>query len=282
MKLPFESQPLGGAAVEVQTDPFIFRWTVNESGYEWSDEADGKMRLFPRYVPGAGGLWRYTPAPALFREFAELSPTGDAIREFAGRYGDLFNQWDISHTVVRGKRWVGGTSLDRWKAKIGDMRRLVDMWDQIQDGGRHGELKKVIVRTENEICYKRGSTTDVTLARGSALSRFNPKDVLLPARCALQYEINKRLTDTETPTLIIPTLTWTPDWHQRIVFKPCNLLAEMFMRFAQAVTGEFRLKQCAVCDEYFQVGLGGKRRHKKTCGSKCRQALSRASRKTVR
>jgi hypothetical protein len=261
-------------AVEVLNDPFVFRWTVNESGYEWADGEDGKVRLFPRYVPGAGGVWRYTPEPGLFREFAALNPTRDAIRDFAGKYGDLFDQWDLAHTRVKNGRWAGGTSLDRWKAKIGDMRDLVDIWGQIQDERRHGELKKMIVRTENEICYKRGPA-DVTIARDSELSRFNPRDVLLPARCALQLEINKRLADTETPTLTVPRLALTPDNHQRIVFGPCNLLAEMWVRFAQVVAGEFNLKQCAVCHKYFQVGPGGRRQHTVTCGPKCRKQKSR-------
>jgi hypothetical protein len=262
-------------AAEILSDPFIFRWTVNQAGYEWLDGRDGKMRLYPHHTPGVG-ITHYTPEPGLFREFAKVNPTRDGIREFAEKYGDLFDQWDIMHTQVRGGRFLGGTSLERWKAKIEEVRSLVDLWDQIQDETRHAELKKIIVRTDREICYVRG-LTNVTLAREGQLSRFDPRDVLLPARCALQWEINKRLSDTETPTLTVPRLSLTPDNHQRIVFQPGNLLAEMWMRFAQTVTGEFRLKQCAVCDRYFQVGPGGKRKHTETCSAKCRQQKSRKS-----
>lgn len=95
----------------------------------------------------------------------------------------------------------------------------------------------------------------------------NPKDILLPAKCALQWEMNRRRSDSETPTLIIPRLTWTPDLHQRMVFQPSNLLAAMWIRFAQTITGEFGLEQCAVCSKYFQVGPGGKRQDTATCRS---------------
>ncbi|MGD1023193.1 MAG: hypothetical protein ABR880_10460 [Candidatus Sulfotelmatobacter sp.] len=259
-------------AVEVLTDPFIFRWTVNEAGYEWLEGKDGKPRLFPRHTPGVG-IRQYTPDPGLFREFAVLNPTRDAIQNFAGAYGDLFDRWDITHTLVRRGRFVGGTSLDRWKVKIGDMRDLVAIWDQIQ--GLHlAELSKIIVRMEKEICYVRDGT-NVTLARGE-LSRFDPRDVLLPARCALQWEINRRLADTDTPTLTVPRLSLTPDNHQRIVFQPCNLLAAMWMEFARVTTGESRLQLCAGgCGKYFQVGRGAQRAHTKTCSPRCRQALSR-------
>lgn len=260
-------------AVPIQTDPFIFRWTVNEAGYEWADGPDGKLHLYPRQEPGKG-ISIYTPEPGLFREFANTSPTRDGIQKFAETYGDLLDRWDILHTEVRGGRFVGGTSLNRWKVKIEDMRSIVNIWDQIEDEGRHAELAKIIVCTETEIRYVRGMT-DVPLAREGELSRFAPKDLVLPAKTALQFEINKRLSDTETPTLIVPRLTWTPDHRQRIVFKPSNLLAEMWMRFAQAIAGEFGLKQCAVCFKFFQVGPGGKRQDTATCSDRCRQIKSR-------
>jgi hypothetical protein len=262
-------------AKEIQTDPFIFRWTVNSAGYEWLDGEDGKLRLYPVHAPGVGA-WNYTPEPGLYREFAALSPTRDAIREFAGKYGDLFDLWPIAYVPARSGRMVGGTSLDRWNAKIEDMRTVVTLWDQIQDERRHAELKKIIVRTDKEIRYVRGRT-DVPLTRTGELSRFNPKDVVLPARCALQWEVNKRLSDTDTPTIIVPRLTLTPDFHQRIIFQPSNLLAEMWMRFAQTIAGDFQLKQCANlgCPHYFQVGPGGKRQDTETCSDRCRKEKSR-------
>ena len=260
-------------AAEVLPDPFIFRWTVNEAGYEWLDGRDGKLRLCPRYTPGVG-IRRYVPEPGLFREFAALNPVRDAIQEFAGKYGDLFDRWDIMHTSVRSGKVVSGTSLDRWKIKIADMRDIMSIWDQIQDKKRQEELKKIIVRSSKEICYVRG-ITNITLAREGELSSFDPRDILLPARCALQFEINKRLSDTDTPTLVVPRLTWTPDYHQRIVFQPCNLLAAMWMQFAQAAIGAFRLQQCAGCHKFFQVGPGAKRGHAITCSPACRQRKKR-------
>ena len=263
----------GRPAVEVPDDPFVFLWTVSQSGYEWLDGVDGKRRLFPRHTPGLG-IRRYAPEPGLFREFAALDPTRDAIRDFAGKYGDLFDRWDIEHTLVRRGRLVGGTSLDRWKIKIRNMRELVEIWDQIQEK-RVPELRKIIVRSEEEICYVRDGT-NITLARKGEWRRFAPRDVLLPAMCALQLEIYKRLSDTETPTLVVPRLTLTPDTHPWIVFQPCNLLAAMRMQFAQATTGAYRLQQCAGCDKYFPVGPGAKRGHSITCSAKCRKRKERA------
>jgi hypothetical protein len=119
------------------------------------------------------------------------------------------------------------------------------------------------------------------------LDRFKPFDVLRPALYALQAEINKRIAEFG----VVPTLVWCPgpringiakpDHHQRIVFVPKNLLAAMWLQFAQAVTGEYQLRECKGCGEYFQIGPGARRGQTKTCSSRCRQRASRAIRDQV-
>jgi hypothetical protein len=265
----------------VRTDPFIFRGRVSGAGYEWLKGEDGKPRLVPRHLPGVGS--RPCDAhPGLFREFAELNPTREAIRGFAEKYGDIFNRYESGETAVRGDGTVGvGAALDTWKQETGDMRVLVGLWDQIR-GQQLAELQKIIKRTGKELRYvietpKRKAS--VTLAHAylpeGGLDSFDPEDVVLPAQCALQLEINKRIS--ETPT--VPRLTWTPDYFQRIIFEPSNLIAAMWMQFAQAVTGEFQLKKC-VCGKYFQVGPGGRRADATTCGDACRQRKKRGTGKS--
>lgn len=263
-------------AKPIQTDPFVFRWTVSEGGYEWAKGKDGKLRLYPQVVPGAR-IARYTPEPGLYREFAAVRPSQEGIRQFAEKYGDLFDQWDLMYTPASGGL-VGGTSLERWKAKIRDMQCLVEVWDQIQEK-RLSDLEKIIVRTEHAICYELGGGSCV-LARTGEPTRFDPRDTVSFAMCALQREVNRRVSDTETPCLVVPRLTWTPDArpHPRLIFQPSNLLAEMWMRFAQNIAGEFGLRQCAVCSNYFQIGAGGKRSSTLTCSDKCRQQKSRDTR----
>lgn len=258
----------GRGAAERPADPFVFRWKVNVAGYEWLDGVDGKLRLYPISEPGIG-IRSYAPEPGTFREFAALNPTREGILDFAKKYGDLFDSWDSSHAPLEGNRTIGGTALDRWKIKIADMRNLLTIWEQIQDK-QLVELKKIIVHNGKEVCYVRGRT-NITLARED-----NRPDVLLYARCALQLEVNKRLSDTETPTLVVPRVTWTEDYHQQLVFEPSNLLAAMWLEFAQATIGAFRLQQCAACHNFFQVGPGAKRGHSDVCGATCRQRKKRA------
>jgi hypothetical protein len=269
----------GNVINPVKTDPFILRETVSEAGYEWLKGADEKQRLVPRRVPGV----RYRPCephPGLFREFAELSPTRDAIRDFAGQYGDLFNRFALEQGAVRDDgtdAW--GTSLGTWTQEIGDMRVLVVLWERVQHR-QIAALKKIIKWTDKAVGYVIETPrrkANVTLAHaeipGSGFGRFDRKDVLFPAKCALQMEINKRIA--EQPT--VPHLAWTPDYHQRLIFTPPNLLGAMWMQFAQAVTGEFELYSCDACGKFFQRGPGGRRADATTCSDACRQRKNRKS-----
>jgi hypothetical protein len=258
-------------ATQIETDPFIFRWSVSEGGYEWTEGIDQKLRLYPRVVPGAL-IAHYTPETGLYREFVSIRPARDDIRQFAEKYGDIFDQWDFRCLPAHGGL-RGGTALERWKAKIEDMRSLVEIWDQTQDEKRHPELKKIIIQTKNGISYRQRGT-DHPLGHA-----FDQRDIMSYALCALQWEVNRRLADKDTPTFVTPRLTWTPDARprQRIIFQPSNLLSAMWVRFAQTIAGEAKLKQCAVCSVYFQVGPGGKRQHTDTCSARCRQIKSRPS-----
>lgn len=268
----------------VKTDPFIFRSRVSEAGYQWAKGImDGKPHLVPRLEPGKG--FRLTePRKEMFAEFARLDPTQDSIRGFADKYGELLDRHGTEDRVAHDDGTAsGGASLKRWQSEIEDMRVLFDLWDNIQNH-RIAVLKKV-VRWEktkdgdSSVSYlikTSRRTRDQMLAhskltRSSLLIRFaDDRGVLLAARCALREEINLRLS--EHPT--VPSLAWTPDYDERIIFKPPHLLAAMWLQFAQAVTGEFGIKQC-LCGRFFQTGPGGRRADADTCSPACRQRKSR-------
>jgi hypothetical protein len=261
----------------VKTDPFILRETVCEAGYEWLMGVDAKPRLVPCRVPGV--VYRKCePRPGLFREFAELSPTKDAIQVFAGQYGDLFNRYTLEQGAAREDGSAEhGTSLGTWTREIGDMLVLVELWEDIQHR-RIAALKTLVKWTAKDVSYMIKTprrSSNVILAHadipGTGFDRFSPKDVLLPAKCALQRELNKRIA--EQPT--VPRLAFTPDYHQRLIFVPPNLLAAMWLQFAQAVAGEFELYPCEACGKFFQRGPGGRRADATTCSDACRQRKKR-------
>ena len=266
---------------EVKKDPFIFQWARNTAGYEWVNGSyDEDVHLIPRDEPGMG-IDVYEPPIGLFLEFADLSANKKAIQEFASHYGDLFNSYGLSDLAIPEswmreqshtfQKWPAGQSLEAWKTDIGDMRNLVAFWDDIRHK-RLTNLKKIIKRTDRDISYSINGRW-VLLEHSDfdwRVYRFAPKDILLPAKFALQAEINRRLRAPRT--LTFSRLAFTPENDQRIIFRPSNLLAGLWLQFAQAVTGKFRLRECAFCRKPFQIGPGGRKSNAQTCSDKCKLA----------
>jgi hypothetical protein len=267
---------------EVRTNPFILRCRVHAAGYTWAKgKHDEKPHLVPRKETGLGIRLKEVPE-GLFRQFAELEPTKSAIEIFSREYGgNLFSRQEfvniISDLVVREDQTATwGASLDAWQGAIEEMKAFVELWDSIRNRSI-AKLGKIIDWSDNGVGYRIAGRY-VNIAASDALltcplRRFVHKDVLLPAQYALQIEINRKLEDPRTVT--VPRLAWTPDNYQRLIFMPSNLLAALWLQFAQAVTEELQLRACEVCGRYFQVGPGANRADRQTCSDKCRQQKKR-------
>jgi hypothetical protein len=257
-------------------ETFILRNAVCDAGYEWKKAEDGEPLLVMQNKPGVG-LHMQDLHAGVFREFATLKAQDD-IKRFADKFGDLFNYW--SDPPNRHNRTsVLGRPISTWMDEIADMRVLVNLWDHIKERNFEA-LKKLIFLTNEgpEYVIPRAKTGDhieklahVTLPSGNRI-QFARNDLLLPARCALQIEVNARLSENTT----IPELTWTPDtkesggYHQRITFRPKNLLSAIWIQFAQAITEELKMRRCEYCGKYFQVGPGAAREDARFCKDVCR------------
>jgi hypothetical protein len=260
----------------IKKDPLVFRWPVINAGYRWATGQGGSNHLIPRDEIELG-MHLIEPHSGLFLEFAKLKPALTAIGDFACKYGDLFNSYGVGDFVVRNGKLSRGASEEKWRAEIQQMSTLVGFWEDIK-ARRVSKLKEIVTRDDKGIdyliCGRRVMLAHAEIALETPMSRFAPSDILLPAKYALQKEINRKLREPDT--LVAPQLSWTPDNHQRIVFRPSNLLAAMWLQFAQAVTEEFQLQVCEGCGKYFQVGPGGRRADAKTCSDACRQRKNRA------
>ena len=217
----------------------------------------------------------------LFRDFSQIH-SEKSVLQFADKYGllfDVFGEGDSETSSNTDKLLASielsfGTSLKRWRREAGDLAVLVKLWDAISER-KLDVLRSIIIWTENdEVRYEVKTPKNHnrrSLNRDSPDAGFQPfkrGDLLAPARYALQYELNERLADMPTA----PRLVWTPDNDQQMVFRPPNLLAAMWLQFAQAITGPYQLRKCAGCGRYFQVGPGASRRADAlTCRDSCRQ-----------
>lgn len=113
----------------------------------------------------------------------------------------------------------------------------------------------------------------MVIAMGKDVAKYPASDITRAARRALQLEIKRALTDTETPSHATPYLT--PEL--RLVTYPVNLLACMWLTFARVVWEEIGERRCLVCPDYFYVGSGPglRRADRVTCSDACRQFKKR-------
>jgi hypothetical protein len=283
--------------VPIDKNPFAFNWLVDKQGYEWVQGEDSE----PRLVARSGSHAPLRDKDRLFRKFAKLKPTRADIQKFANRFGVIFDP-GVHGSVRRASgsyrvSQLQGVSLRRWKGEIERMRVLVNIWEAIKDHKKN-ELRRAIVWKGKDTVGYKIAWSDTLLANPHfnkhLLDRFKSLDVVKPALYLLQAEINKRIADSASPAhlAIVPRLVWCPgprvdgiakpDHHQRIIFQPTNLLAAMWLQFAQAVTEEYQLQTCKGCGEYFQIGKGARRSDTETCSTRCRKRFSRYTKKSLR
>ena len=274
----------------------LFTWQKPNSGHEWKRKGrrKGAQYLVPLLGP-KGKVTEYVPHPGLFRTFASVPITRDDLRErqievFAKGYGDIIARPQDDHVrLTTGVEMVRThATMETWCRAIQHMRRTVDLWDRIKDPERPGELKQFIIRNRGAITYRRlhhplerkhGNDSFVVIATGKKLAEYPVEDMIRPARKALQYEVQEALTDIQTPSHATPGLVFP---ELRLVMRPVNLLAHMWLTFARVVSGEIEERRCemfANCHEYIYVGRGAglQRNDTTTCGAVCRQKKKRQS-----
>ncbi len=265
-----------------------FGWRVAEAGYEWKQSVGSKQHLYERNIPGKGSrIYRpLVDTPGSFLEFAELRGKDD-IREFADQYGALFDKYsDDDHIEEKSTFWsVGaacGTALMVWQREIVDMRILIAILESITSN-RMADLKQIVAWKGSAVKYRVVTPryrASAWLALPGEPHQFGEGDLLLPARYALQREINKRLSDefneSDRKIAAVPCLVWGADGNQSLRIMPPNLLGAMWLQFAQFASGAYHLKRCPGCSRYFQAGEGAPRRADAvTCSDACRQRKRR-------
>lgn len=262
--------------------PEYFRWPVAEGGYVWEDG---------RPDAGAIGVWQAeTASPEewqqavlisrggvfaavrqsnplaqhdLFRQFADLRATPDAIAEFASRFGLLAGQADESLD-----------SLRHWQRNIGAMRAAVRVWDALE-AGRLADLDKWIwhrgemppqhwtklARWEIAkwalVCRREEDGADAWFyLKGDPNEPIDQSALDSPsaARLLLVRVANKFLQDHCSPYL--HPRTFRPDGYV-LKTTPKSLLGAMWWQFARLLTGEASHRKCKVCGRLMELSTNG-------------------------
>jgi hypothetical protein len=185
---------------------------------------------------------------------------------------------------------LGETWRD-WAAAIVEMRRAVEVWDmtEARDAAglsrllrwREGSRRKEHVGTWMQLeGWVYDSHPDLPegepaphLGRVAqfvppVLDLFRPGDVLTPAAFLVQRWINHHLRGKATPRLV-----YDPKLGRRVIqIVPDNLLAAMWLQFAQAIAGNKEHRACKECGRWFEISSeeDGRTARRAFCSDPCK------------
>ena len=281
-----------------------FQWDVHKDGYHWIDTftADPKKEedtfLTDRNPNGASGftIYRYMPLAlysGLFRVFAEIEPTREAIRAFADRFGLLGGSAakSIALPEPRPKEgyYIGtGEVWSVWRKEVITMRRAVDLWEKARLADVES-LAQVIRWNDKGVQYVSASELGqevrpdqpwndtfawiaTEFVNPELLDRFRRDDVIEPALYYVQRVVNERLKGRVSPRLL-----WDHDRPRLgLQMVPSSLAGALWLQFAHAIERNSDFRQCNECRIWFELSAQSGRSDKVYCSNACR---SRAYRK---
>lgn len=242
---------------------------VCRSGYHWQDAdspfarfRDGDVETRRTLARGAEKSLLDDPqdlasdyydpfirAPDLFKNFAKLEPTEDAILAFAKKYG------------VISRHLPDEVSLLQWRAEIADVANAIELWEAIRandDDALHRHVR-----------WRRGCLEFCSpLALGEVVrwndraSEHKPGDLIGPAIELLDFVSQRAKTERLVPRRVAGVLTF--------LIAVGTLLDVLWVQFAVAVAGDKRYRQCEHCSVEFEMAPGVNRVDRAFCSDSCR------------
>jgi hypothetical protein len=295
-----------------------FEWSVEDGGYRWfplprskvelsepplwADEAGPEVKVLAVTKPTCHPGKPYQPLQkydALFRTFANLDTSEEAIVSFADRYGRLTDCRE--HPLEFEERCrqadqdsdarLCGETYPFWCDEIETMRRTVSLWDLIQKGDLNGLSKHIRWEkqgTELSVFYdshpdqpvdsRPDNAERIRIASGISgdLSRqYRLNDLVLPAQTYLQGVVNEKLARG-----VISQLLPAPETRQLTLYHvPRDLLGALWLQFARAMSGNKEYRVCKECGEWFEVSPERSRTTRQFCSDACKSKAYRGRRK---
>lgn len=254
---------------------FWSRWLVEKRGYRWVDAVPRRDGAEELLSPVSGVpvreehavTWDEKPSrfleipviktenlstrykvydprskPALFRNFAELEPTEDAIQRFANEYGPLGLFGPIEVQLEHGgKTFPNGEQFEVWVREIRHMRQAVNALEALE-----------------QALYAHDGRPELApyVAEDDEIKRL---------RSFIQSSINRKLDQHAAPRLL-----YDPDQGTmglRIV--PKNLLGAMWLQFGEAIDSTRKFDRCKQCNSWFAISKS-ERTNRLFCSDACK------------
>jgi hypothetical protein len=275
-------------------EPVFFVWNVLAGGYRWTDaetvegEKPGRYLVQSWNIPE--GSKRYQPLrlyPALFRSFADITPTEEGILSFANEYGRLDTgkllKVPSKKDPREGTLYVG-EPLSLWVSEIAAMNQALTLWDMAQNRDMTG-LSGFIHWSGDSVHYDSGPGLERT-TRTIAHLNEEPRlvgvllhgDLVTPALFHVQHVVNQHLEERLSPKVL-----WGKDYtHLNLYFMPNSLIGALWLQFAQAIDGNKTYRRCDECRAWFELSPEVARTTKRFCSNACRVKAYRERKATAR
>ena len=276
------------------------KWTVPVQGFMWIERPGirpgGRGKLVTtlgRWLipcdsvsPPDGRSYNTANCPALFRSFAELATTEEAVASFANEYGFLTDgQARVLRAIDCTPR---GESLDLWANEIRDMRHVL-RWAERARVRDHRWLAQFLTIQRGsdgeELLHKfhdSKSFGELLIASNNrnpaVLEHFRAGRITQTAQETLVTLLNERLQVCRVQIQLRSRLGISVDsgrpWSEQS-FVPEDLLSALWAQVAQAVHGAKEYRQCEHCSEWFEL-TEQRRGDAKFCRDACRSRAYRA------
>jgi hypothetical protein len=212
--------------------------------------------------------------PALFRTFATLEPTEEAILRFSQRFGWLSRPEEIE--LDEYGKTTRYEPISIWIEEITEMKYVVTLWDMSQNQDQEGLKRFIDWKKFVRIEFKEAPDEEMEFLAGHLLgprsfsSHIPERDYLLPSISQIMHLVNNSLSNR-----VNLALHHSHDGQMKLELEPRDLLACMWVQFAKSINENKKHRKCLGCDLWFEIGGQGGRPDKTYCGDACRMRFNR-------
>ena len=192
---------------------------------------------------------------ALFRVFADLQPTEEAIAAFANRYGLLEVPEDYDEL----------SSLLEWQRWISMMRQAVELWDAIRDSNTEVIRQHLVWTRQSQVKWTSPLMQELNISPEDVDDDYTPGDYLQPALELLGIVIGQ----AGGPAVGL-SVTVLAGCKIVLSFQLSELRSALWIQFALAVAEEKEFRRCECCRRPFELAPHLNRKDRRFCSDACR------------
>lgn len=236
-----------------------FRWMVPTSGYHWlleegtassvtqpsvaEGENDEDRQALLSLEPVVYEFRTYEPFeyPGLFRTFAALDQTEEAILGFANKYGHLGDDAEFPEELSSPRQLRTNEAPDAALDCLTEREKSLFTRDWLREQRFYYSLPEPMPRWTRAIESMRRCVEKWDQFRGGAVDRSVVDNLLEETNEQLVFEVELMLRPNERFPNVL-----------ELEHIPRHLLAALWIQMAQAVAENKSLRKCPGCDQWFE------------------------------